>query len=599
VLDGDAVSLNGGTANYDNKNVGSNKTVTLTGATLAGAQAANYSLTSVGTTTAAITELGITGSFTVPATRVYNGETGATVSTRSLSGVLDGDAVSLNGGTANYDNKNVGSNKTVTLTGATLAGAQAANYSLTSVGTTTAAITELGITGSFTVPATRVYNGETGATVSTRSLSGVLDGDAVSLNGGTANYDNKNVGSNKTVTLTGATLAGAQAANYSLTSVGTTTAAITELGITGSFTVPATRVYNGETGATVSTRSLSGVLDGDAVSLNGGTANYDNKNVGSNKTVTLTGATLAGAQAANYSLTSVGTTTAAITELGITGSFTVPATRVYNGETGATVSTRSLSGVLDGDAVSLNGGTANYDNKNVGSNKTVTLTGATLAGAQAANYSLTSVGTTTAAITELGITGSFTVPATRVYNGETGATVSTRSLSGVLDGDAVSLNGGTANYDNKNVGSNKTVTLTGATLAGAQAANYSLTSVGTTTAAITELGITGSFTVPATRVYNGETGATVSTRSLSGVLDGDAVSLNGGTANYDNKNVGSNKTVTLTGATLAGAQAANYSLTSVGTTTAAITELGITGSFTVLQQECTTARLVLPYQPAA
>jgi hypothetical protein len=147
---------------------------------------------------------------------VYNGETGATVSTRSLSGVLDGDAVSLNGGTANYDNKNVGSNKTVTLTGATLAGAQAANYSLTSVVQLLRPSQSLAL---------RVPSRFCNKSVQRRDwcyrinpqLSGVLDGDAVSLNGGTANYDNKNVGSNKTVTLTGATLAGAQAANYSLT----------------------------------------------------------------------------------------------------------------------------------------------------------------------------------------------------------------------------------------------------------------------------------------------------------------------------------------------------------------------------------------------
>ena len=50
------------------------------------------------------------------------------------------------------------------------------------------------------------------------------------------------------------------------------------------------------------------------------------------------------------------------------------------------------------------------------------------------------------------------------------------------------------------------------------------------------------------------------------MVGGDTVSLAGGTATFDNKNVGTGKTVTLTGATLTGADAGNYTLTSVGTT---------------------------------
>ena len=139
--------------------------------------------------------------------------------------------------------------------------------------------------------------------------------------------------------------------------------------------------------------------------------------MGAGKTVTLTGATLTGSAAGNYSLTSVGTTTAAITALGITGSFTA-ADKVYDGTTSATVLTRTLNGVLAADTanVSLTGGTASFGDANVGAGKTVTLAGATLTGSAAGNYNLSSVGTTTAAITALGITGSFTA-ADKVYDG--------------------------------------------------------------------------------------------------------------------------------------------------------------------------------------
>ena len=181
--------------------------------------------------------------------------------------------------------------------------------------------------------------------------------------------------------------------------------------------------------------------------------------------------------------------------------------------------------------------------------------------------------TTTANITRLGITGSFTAQS-KVYDGNNTATVLTRTLNGVLAGDVgnVSLTGGTATFANAQVANGKTVTLAGATLGGTAAGNYSLTSVWSTTANITALGITGSFTAQS-KVYDGNNAAVVLTRGLTGVLAGDAgnVSLTGGTATFANAQVGNGKTVTLTGATLTGAASGNYSLGSVATTTADIT----------------------------
>jgi hypothetical protein len=66
---------------------------------------------------------------------------------------------------------------------------------------------------------------------------------------------------------------------------------------------------------------------------------------------------------------------------------------------------------------------------------------------------------------------------------------------------------------------------------------------------ITALGITGSYTA-ANKVYNGNAVAVLSAPMLSGVLAGDGVTLTGGAGAFANKNVGTNKTVTVTGATL-------------------------------------------------
>ena len=456
-----------------------------------------------------------------------------------------------------------------------MSGADAGNYVLDSVASTTANITAKHITGKFTAD-NKEYDGNNSATVLTRSLVDAITGDAVSLIGGTATFSDKNVGNGKTVTLIGAILSGTDAPNYVLDSVASTTANIAAKHITGSFTTD-NKVYDGNNGAAVLTRSLNDVISPDVVTLIGGTATFSDKNVGTGKTVTLAGATLSGAAAANYFIDSVETTTANITALHITGTFKAD-NKVYDGNNSATVLTRSLVDAITGDAVSLTGGTATFSDQNVGTGKTVTLTGAGLSGTDAPNYVLDSVATTTANITAKHITGSFTAD-NKVYDGNNTATVLTRSLIGVISPDVVTLIGGTATFSSKNVGMGKTVTLTGATLSGADVGNYLLESVAPTTANITALHITGTFTAD-NKTYDGNASAVVLTRSLVGTISGDLVSLTGGTASFNDKNVGMAKTVTLTAATLGGTDAGNYALDSVVTTTANIIALHITGTFT-------------------
>src|SRR5438477_4528183 len=219
---------------------------------------------------------------------------------------------------------------------------------------------------------------------------------------------------------------------------------------------------------------------------------------------------------------------------------------------------------------------ATFSDKNVGNGKTVTLIGAILSGTDAPNYVLDSVASTTANITAKHITGKFTAD-NKVYDGNNSATVLTRSLVDAITGDAVSLTGGTATFSDQNVGTGKTVTLTGAGLSGTDAPNYVLDSVATTTANITAKHITGSFTAD-NKVYDGNNTVTVLTRSLSGVIAPDVVTLTGGTATFADKNVGNGKVVTLTGGTLSGTDAGNYVLDSVATTTANITAKNLTVS---------------------
>src|SRR5262249_2139910 len=183
--------------------------------------------------------------------------------------------------------------------------------------------------------------------------------------------------------------------------------------------------------------------------------------------------------------------------------------------------------------------------------------------ADAANYSANTSASTTADITARSLNISAT-GTDKVYDGTTSATV-TLSDNRVA-GDSLTTRYTSATFANKIVGTAKTVTVSGIALSGADAGNYSFNASASATANITAASVTGSVTA-SNKVYDGTTVATISARTLSGLLGSDTVSLTGGTANFASKNVGSAKTVTATGLSLSGGDAPHYQLASPSAST--------------------------------
>lgn len=82
--------------------------------------------------------------------------------------------------------------------------------------------------------------------------------------------------------------------------------------------------------------------------------------------------------------------------------------------------------------------------------------------------------------------------------------------------------------------------------------------------------LTGSITA-ANKPFDGSASATITSRTLSGVVTGDDVTYVGGTATFDNAAVGNTKTVTAAGLSLSGGDASNYTVNDTAVTAAAIT----------------------------
>src|SRR5262249_21781337 len=105
--------------------------------------------------------------------------------------------------------------------------------------------------------------------------------------------------------------------------------------------------------------------------------------------------------------------------------------------------------------------------------------------------------------------------------------------------------------------------------------NYSVTFQTINTGVINWLYLTAAVTVD-NKVYDGTTAAKILTKSITGVISGDTVSLAQATANFSDKNVGNNKTVTVNAFVLSGADAGNYQVPSPVYTTANITAQALT-----------------------
>lgn len=440
--------------------------------------------------------------------------------------------------------------------------------------------------------ADKTYDGTIDAKITNAgTLSVNYDGDNLAIVIGKAAYDNKNVGTDKTVTFTGFELSGSAAGNYKLIAQpASTTADITvkEITINGA-TVEGSKVYDGTSEAKITNAgTLSDNYDGENLTIVAGSAAYDNKNVGTGKTVAFTGFALAGDAAANYKLIAQPTdTTADITakEIAINGA-AVEASRIYDGTTDAKITNAGVPSVnYDGENLKVAAGKAAYDNKNVGKGKAVTFTGFALEGDAAANYKLTAqpeAVTADITVKEIKIVDT-AVEASKVYDGSTDAKITEKgTFDGLIDGDKVDIVTGKAAYDDKNVGNGKTVAFYEFALSGDDAANYVLAAQpASTTASISAKELTIADLKVKDKQYDGKNTAEIDgTPALVGVVDGDVLTLVNGVPTFDSVKIGKNIAISFTAFTLSGdsVTVANYTLTQPSGITANIVEYVADGS---------------------
>ena len=527
--------------------------------------------------------------------KVYNGQTAASLSFVGDPTVSGANAVSLTPGTANFATSNAGVAQTITYSGYSLGGADANAFALfPGAGTTTGTITPALLTVS-TGNVTKTYNGTLAAIGSAVVTYGTLYANASNggaldaLSGGTFAFANANAGTgNKVVNVSGITVNdGNSGGNYIVTQANNTASTITPALLTVS-TGNVTKTYNGTVAALGSAVVTHGTLYANASNggaldaLSGGSFAFANANAGSgNKVVDVSGITVKdGNGGGNYMLTQANNTTSTITPALLTVS-TCNVTKTYNGTVAALGSAVVTHGTLYANASNggaldaLSGGSFAFANANVGSgNKVVDVSGITVKdGNGGGNYILTQANNTTSTITPalldvIGITAD-----NKVYNATTAATLAGTATVDAFGKDVVSVHGtGIGTFATKNVGTGIAVAVTGYTLSGANAYDYTIVQPTGVKATITPARLYVTGITADNKVYNATTAATLAGVATVDALGTDVVSVHGtGIGTFATKNVGCGLAVAVTGYTLYGASAYDYTIVQPTAVEAAIT----------------------------
>ncbi|HJJ28503.1 MAG TPA: YDG domain-containing protein [Methanocorpusculum sp.] len=335
------------------------------------------------------------------------------------------------------------------------------------------------------------------------------------------------------------------------------------------------KVYDGTKTAEIDNKgTATGFIDGDDVGFTA-TGAFADKKVGTGKGVTITYA-LSGTAASNYSLSpDTATITANITEKGVTITGLGAKDKTYDGNTTATpTGTPEITGKIEGDAVTVKEGTAAFEDKNAADGKKVIFTGYELEGEDAANYALSQPNDATANIAKKYVNITGLGAEDKTYDGNTTATATgTPTIPELITGDTVTVKAGSATFEDKNVGVDKTVTFDNYSLEGTDAANYDMSGQpASVKAKITAKEVTVSGITAENKVYDGTKDAHVNCTSakIDGTVGIETLTVST-TGTFEDASAGAGKTVTLATLHLAGGtgtDANNYTIASDSQTTA-------------------------------
>ena len=237
--------------------------------------------------------------------------------------------------------------------------------------------------------------------------------------------------------------------------------------------------------------------------------------------------------------------------------------KTYDGSANAdfNVSKARIEGIVGDDSLIVASATGEFEDKNAGNDKPVSISKIILGGKDAGNYTVSQPAGVTATISPKALTITGVGAANKIYDGTVKADATDDAvLNGVVGEDIVTVKAGTAAFTDKDAGM-QTVTFTGYGIEGEDAGNYTVSQPAPVQAQISRKSVTITGVVVADRTYDESTAATVTNAgTVEGVLSGDIVTAQAGAAQFTSADAGENITVVFSDFTITGKDAGNYIL---------------------------------------
>ena len=583
VFEGDSLTVDSATGAFGDKNVGTGKNVNISEIILGGADAANYTVGSLSQneTYASIKPKPVSVSGITAQDKEYDGDITAELdcSKAAVTGKVDGDDLTVASATGAFVDKNAGPEKTVTVSGITLDGNDAGNYTVSLPTDVTATISRKAVTITGTTAKNKVYDGTTDAEVNQEGhVEDKIANDDVSVQTGTAQFASADVGEDIPVTFSDFALTGADAGNYVLSGQPAASKAnITKADYSGSAVLVNVNVMTQQTGALTGSLAASDFFSdepagAEIVNVEGATNNImesvtvsDGKIAYASKTNLQTANEIAAytvtISTQNYRDIYANLTFTTVDKTPVIVSGVAVADKTYDGNA-ATCTDSLVAQTADGETVSVSGFTYTWKDsdgdfmtivpKNAGTySLTVAVEDAQYAGSVTVYFTIAPKALT---ITGVGA-------ADKTYDGTTTAMATGSAvLNGVVGEDDVTVVPGTAAFTDENAGP-QTVTFTSYGIEGADAGNYTVSQPANVTATISRAPVTITGVVVSDKTYDGSTAATVTNAgTVEGVVPGDIVTAQAGAAQFTSADAGENITVVFSDFTITGEDAGNYIL---------------------------------------
>ena len=514
---GDTVDVASGNATLASKDVGSRAITDFTTLTLGNNAAGDYTLTgATGSVDISALAVHLTGS------RIYDGTNTASFSILTVANAAVGDTVDVASGNATLASKDVGSRAITDFTTLTLGNNAAGDYTLTgATGSVDISALAVHLTGS------RIYDGTNTASFSILTVANAAVGDTVDVASGNATLASKDVGSRAITDFTTLTLGNNAAGDYTLTgATGSVDISALAVHLTGS------RIYDGTNTASFSILTVANAAVGDTVDVASGNATLASKDVGLRAITDFTTLTLGNNAAGDYTLTgATGSVDISALAVHLTGS------RIYDGTNTASFSILTVANAAVGDTVDVASGNATLASKDVGLRAITDFTTLTLGNNAPGDYTLTgATGGVNIGAASLSVTAQTD---SREYNG-TNSSSGVPVLTGALH-DPIGT-AATQAFDNKNVGTGKTLTASGLVVNdGNGGLDYTITYFTNTSGVITQAALTIT-AVTNTKIFDGTTSA-AAIPNVSGLKGTDTVTNRSET--YDTPDVGPGKTLSV------------------------------------------------------